>query len=357
MASNKTIKKIAVIGHLAIGLESLDGQTIKTKVITQLLNNCFGEHEVLKLDTHSWKKNPLRFAVRVCETLEKAENILLMLDRNGLRVIAPMIVIAGKYNPACKLHYSVIGGWLPSFLEKRRILRKLLKTFDGIYVETQTMKLALEKQGFHNVYVVPNCKELTVLSPEELVYDHQEPYKLCTFSRVMREKGIEDAVNAVQAVNKQIGRIAYTLDIYGQIDPNQTQWFSELENDFLEYIRYAGTVPFDKSVEILKDYYALLFPTRFYTEGIPGTIIDAYAAGVPVIAAKWESFGDVIEDGITGIGYPFGDNNALISILTDAVTNPELLLDMKRKCLQKVKAYNPEEIIKIMIEKLKNQYC
>ena len=50
---------------------------------------------------------------------------------------------------------------------------------------------------------------------------------------------------------------------------------------------------------------------------IPGTVIDAYAAGVPVISAKWESFADLIRDGETGIGYPFGDENALEEILRD----------------------------------------
>ena len=45
-----------------------------------------------------------------------------------------------------------------------------------------------------------------------------------------------------------------------------------------------------------------IFPTRFTTEGIPGSIIDSYYAGVPVLASKWNSFDDVIEDGKTGVG-------------------------------------------------------
>ena len=54
--------------------------------------------------------------------------------------------------------------------------------------------------------------------------------------------------------------------------------------------RYCGIKDPKDSVKTLKNYFALVFPTRFYTEGIPGTIIDAYYAGVPVIASKWESF-------------------------------------------------------------------
>lgn len=132
-------------------------------------------------------------------------------------------------------------------------------SFDGIYVETNTMRKALEIQGFNNVYVMPNFKDLNILKESELVYPNTEPYSLCTFSRVMKEKGIEDAVNAVKTVNEHFGRTVYTLDIYGQVDSAQTEWFNELENTFPSYIKYGGLVPFDKSVEVLKNYFALLF--------------------------------------------------------------------------------------------------
>ena len=79
------------------------------------------------------------------------------------------------------------------FKKKRKKLTKALMSFDGIYVETNTMRKALEIQGFNNVYVMPNFKDLNILKESELVYHHTEPYRLCTFSRVMKEKGIEDA--------------------------------------------------------------------------------------------------------------------------------------------------------------------
>ena len=34
----------------------------------------------------------------------------------------------------------------------------------------------------------------------------------------MKEKGIEDAINAVESVNAHFGRTVYTLDIFGQGD-------------------------------------------------------------------------------------------------------------------------------------------
>ena len=149
----------------------------------------------------------------------------------------------------------MIGGWLPEFLKERKWLSRILKKFDGIYVETNTMKGALEAQGFKNVYVMPNCKKLTVLSENELVYPSGVPYKLCTFSRVMKEKGIETAVNIIKNVNDRLGYIAYSLDIYGQVDTAQKEWFEIIKRQFPDYVRYCGCVDANRSVEVLQNYY------------------------------------------------------------------------------------------------------
>lgn len=101
----------------------------------------------------------------------------------------------------------------------------------------------------------------------------------------------------------------------------------------------------------MQKYFALLFPTHFYTEGIPGTIIDAYAAGVPVISAKWESFSDVVDEGVTGIGYDFDNADQFEKILLEVAQNPNVLLNMKENCIRKAKDYIPELAIQIMTEK------
>ena len=125
-----------------------------------------------------------------------------------------------------------------------------------------------------------------------------------------------------------------------------------MQKTFTPYVKYGGLVPFDRSVEVLKDYFALLFPTRFYTEGIPGTVIDAYAAGVPVISARWESFSDILEDGVTGIGYTFGNADELTAILKDHPALVEKLNALKENCTEQARRYLPETAIGILLERL-----
>ncbi|MBE7036489.1 MAG: glycosyltransferase family 4 protein [Ruminococcaceae bacterium] len=338
------MKKVAIIGHFAFGKTFLDGQTVKTKTLTEELERKFGEEQVLKQDTHGGKKKLLFLLFMLVQALVKCKNVIILPAHNGLRIIAPLLFFLNKLFGR-KLHYAVIGGWLPGFLEKRKVLTKVLKGFHCIYVETKAMKKALEEKGFSNVLIMPNCKKLQILKEEELVFVETEPFKLCTFSRVMKEKGIEDAIEAVKKVNEAKGRTVFTLDIYGQVDGGQTEWFEELQKSFPEYVRYGGLVPFDQSVEVLKNYFALLFPTRFYTEGIPGTIIDAYAAGVPVISSKWENFDDIVEENVTGLGYEFLNVEALNEALLNVAENEDMMNQMKSACIQKAEAFLPENAL------------
>ena len=169
----------------------------------------------------------------------------------------------------------------------------------------------------------------------------------------MKEKGIEDAINAVSAVNGRAGKNIFSLDIYGQVDSEQIEWFEELKNNFPPFVKYGGEIPFDKSTDVLKDYFALLFPTHFYTEGVPGTVIDAYASGLPVIAARWESFSDVITDGVTGIGYDFGSDE-LEGILNSIASNPSLITDKRLACVKEAEKYRVENAIEILTSRMKN---
>ena len=342
---------ISVLGHFGEGENLLNGQTVKTKIVTEELEERFGKERVLRFDTHGGKKTLLRAPFQVFGALKKSSDVLIFPAHNGLRVYAPLLSLERKFFKNRKLHYVVIGGWLPDFLSKRKRLAGMLKKFDGIYVETNTMKSALDAQGFGNVFVMPNCKKLTVLSEQELVYPDKAPYRLCTFSRVMKEKGIGEAVDAVVAVNNALGYQAFSLDIYGQVESGQTEWFEELQKSFPSYVRYGGTVPFDKSVGVLKEYFALLFPTYYEGEGFAGTLIDAYSAGVPVIASDWKYNAELVNENV-GYVYPTKDQDAFVDILRAVATNPGVLVNKKTLCLKEAEKYTIDTALQVLCDNL-----
>lgn len=343
------MKKVCIIGHFGFGENLLNGQTIKTKNVTLELEKHFGENQIIKIDTHGGMKVLPKIIVQMIGAFKHSENVIIFPAHNGVKIFVPLCNILNTIFKK-KVHYIVIGGWLPALLTRRMFLRKSLMHFNGIYVETNTMQNALIKLGFDNVFILKNFKDIKILSKDELQMTYDRPYKICTFSRVMREKGIEDIVNAVIAINEK-NEDVYHLDIYGQIDKEQETWFEELRESFPSYISYKGMVPFDKSVDMLKQYFLLVFPTRFYTEGIPGTILDAYAAGVPVLASRWESFSDVIDER-TGIGYKFGNVIELRNVLEKINCKPQVIIEKKGKCIERAKEYLPSTSLCCLLDKL-----
>lgn len=163
----------------------------------------------------------------------------------------------------------------------------------------------------------------------------------------MKEKGIEDAILAVKQVNNEAGKIVFELDIYGQIDKLYTEDFENLRTNFPEYIRYRGLVPYDKSVQTLKEYYALLFPTYYEGEGFAGTILDAMASGVPIIASDWRYNKDIINENI-GMIFKTHDVAELKGLLQFIKENNAYLNRMKTKCIKEATKFQPKNAIKVL---------
>lgn len=345
------MNKIGICGHFGFGKILLNGQTIKTKIISEEIGKQFGVENIHIVDTHGGRSSLFRIIFQLVLLAYKCENVIILPAHNGIRIMVPLLALINKVLYR-KLHYVVIGGWLREFLQTRPRLVTQLKSFKGIYVETNTMKMDMKTLGFGNVLVMQNCKTLTALDPSELTYSYSVPYKLCTFSRVMKEKGIEDAIYAVQVVNEKEKRIVYTLDIYGQIDENYVGRFAEIRRNLPEFIQYKGVVPFDRSVAVLRNYYALLFPTYYDGEGLAGTILDAMASGLPIIASDWKYNRDIVINKVTGILFESKNKQELVKSLIWAKENNDIWNQMKLNCLYEYEQYRPEKVINVIIENL-----
>ena len=228
--------KAGICGHFGFGKDLANGQTVKTKNITSELEKIYGENLIYKMDSSGGKKQILKICTEAFKLIKKCENIIMLPAHNGLLIFTPLFRF---YNILFKrkLHYVVIGGWLPEYMEKHKVTKRLLKGFDKIYVETSMMKSKLENQGFNNVLVMPNFKHIKVI--ECKAKQIGLPFKLCTFSRVLYEKGIEHAIEAVRLIN-QNGVTKCILDIYGDVDVSYKEHFESICNELPEYIRYMG---------------------------------------------------------------------------------------------------------------------
>ena len=344
--------KICVIGAFDFVNLPTGGQPVKTRELYYSLVEKYGKSSVDYIDTYGWKKNPFRLLVQLFIASIECRKFIMLPAHNGVKIFS-LILLMIKKCKKIKVFYSVIGGWLPELTQADCFLKKRLMLFDGIWVETSSMKNELIDQGFKNISIVHNFKHIQKIEKNNLADNLTFPIKVCTFSRVMQEKGIEDAIEIIAKINNDYGSKKIHLDIYGQIDSSFSEKFEELLKKYKEDVKYCGVISPNQSVETIKSYFALLFPTHYYTEGIPGTIIDAYFAGVPVITAIWKNADDIFVEGKTGWGYEFDKLNQFEDLLKQMIESPSKFSSMKESTLEMAEKFQPNVVIEQISELMK----
>lgn len=331
------MKKCLIVGKFAIEDKILDGQTVKCKTIYDELVIKYGESNISILDTYKWKQQPIKLFFRCIKSAKNHENIIMLPAHNGVKVFAPFLAILKKIYHK-NIYYIVIGSWLYEKVKSSKKLKKSLLVFNNIYVETSSLKKQLESIGFKNVLLMRNYKKLTIVDLKKIKpFEKHTVFKMCIFSRINREKGILDAINTIRILKDMNYEV--TLDIYGMIEKEFELEFKTIVNNNKDIVKYIGIINSSESVNVIKKYDVLLFPTRYYTEGIPGTIIDSFASGVPVIASSWENCGDIITDNKTGLIFEFGNIDDFKSKIIYAYNNRKIIYKMKKECINDAKRF------------------
>ncbi len=346
------MKKVTVIGKFHTTDGVVDGQAVKTNIVYEEIVRAYSGAEVSKIVTFGWRKNPAKLFLQCVKAVFSSKNVLFLTDEGGIKVF-PRLLQMVNLGHKSKIHYYVVGGWLSNYLDSSESAVKLLQKLDAIYVELPAMQRELEERGFHNTVLVNKFRRMNPVSYEELNTTLQEPYKLCYFSRVMREKGIEDCISAVKLLNDRAGYVKYTLDIFGLINEPYRETFEQMIPKFPDYIRYNGIVDFQKSSSVLKDYFVMLFPTSYTSEGYPNAVVDAFSAGLPVIATRWHYNADIIHEGEDGFLVDVGNVEQIISAIEKLSADSNLYSKMRENCLKRCSEYLPEYAVRKVIEQMK----
>ncbi|MCL6642775.1 MAG: glycosyltransferase [Candidatus Bipolaricaulota bacterium] len=104
-----------------------------------------------------------------------------------------------------------------------------------------------------------------------------------------------------------------------------------------------------------KDVPQLLHATDIFVlpskrEGLPRSIMEAMAAGKPVVATDVRGSRDLVENGVTGILVKLGDVVGLAQAILQLIHDPELRLRMGEAGREKIQAYSLDHVIKEMSE-------
>lgn len=343
-------RKVGIIGSVC---EKLDGQTIKTKILYDELRK-ETSWDFYVVNTQDKNKSRFKLLISSIIAIVRCRDIFILVSQNGAKVFFPMLYIATKIFKS-RVYHDVIGGSPEDYVINNIKNRKYLNSFIVNWVETEQMVKGLESVGVCNAEVLPNFKNLRVVERPYTDFGSNGVFKFCTFSRVMKEKGIEDAILAIEKYNNNHKSTYLTLDIYGNIDDAYRGIFDEVMKKTSSAISYKGSVPYDQSVDVVKNYYALLFPTYWFGEGFPGTIVDAFSSGVPVIATDWSANSEIVSDGYTGIVYPNKKITSLDEAIEWSVNNVQEMINMRFNCIKEAYKYQPKSHIRRIINRVEER--
>ena len=345
----KKQKKFHLIGNLGNSGNNNNGQTVKTKTMIQSITERYGMDSLIISDTNRKNNSKLEILKSIFINSFRCDVIILSVCDFAILFLALPLLIVSKIR-GIKICYVLIGGWLGEYVKEHKIVKFALKRYDKLFAETKVCGNKLIENGFFNIEYIDNCKYVDIENKHE--NGDGKVIKLCTLSRIVPEKGVEDAIEAIKIANKSAEEIKFYLDIYGEIDLDYKSIIEEKICEQSNYVQYKGVVEFEKCPSIINQYDALLFPTRVMTEGMPGTIIDAMYAGTPVIATEWNACKEMIIQNYNGIYYQ-GRGYELSKILTKFGLYSDLG-KMRNNCLVVADRFKPDVAFQPLFNFLNN---
>ncbi len=344
---NKGARRIGIIGHFGGPNPPVDGQTVKTQTLCRGLIEA-GVADLYVVDTWYNRESRRRLIRDTVCCLRECDRIVLLVSSNGLRLYLPLLFLAHRVL-GTRLFFDAIGENVKDLLASQPSWARMLDCFERVWVETEGCARAVRGCLHTEVEVIPNFKSLENVSAPQ---GEGPVRRFCTFSRVMPEKGVTEAVRAVAAARELYPSADLTLNIWGPVEPSYSLEFENLVRSNEDFVSYCGIVPPGESVGVLAGQDVLLFPTRWASEGFPGTIVDAFSAGLPVVASDWNSNGEVVEHLETGLVYPAPGIPSLVDAVRWCVENPGDVRRMALNCVARARDYTPGPWIAKIVEEL-----
>jgi glycosyltransferase involved in cell wall biosynthesis len=237
--------------------------------------------------------------------------------------------------------YQVHGGALPgAFFGGRRLatafLRWTLELPDRIVVlarcELEAYREFLPGQ---RVVSMPNGIDCRPYAGVPTVSSApQSTLRLIYIGRIAREKGLYETLQGLRLASELGVDARLVIGGSGAEEARLKRYAQAL--GIASRVAFAGPVFGDDKVKLLAGADVMVLPS--YSEGLPYALLEAMAAGIPVIATPVGAIPDVVSEGIHGLLVPPRDGKAIAEALAVLAGDRERLSWMSRACRRRIRA-------------------
>jgi glycosyltransferase involved in cell wall biosynthesis len=158
--------------------------------------------------------------------------------------------------------------------------------------------------------------------------DPTGPLRIRYLGQISHHKGTDLLVDAAARLCAE--GLALTLALHGPVSGPPT-YLADLQQRIAPHAARITLSPsLDRAalVAALHETDLLVVPSRWY-ENSPNVILEAFAAGVPVVAADHGGMAEMVRDGVDGLLFHPGDVDALTATLRRVAIEPLLLAQLR----------------------------
>ena len=233
-----------------------------------------------------------RLAGRTARELRGVDVVTLFASTTGLHVLAPLFSQLARRG-AVPLMIRKFGG--TDFFDytppRRASILWGLRGASLYLAQTKALVERAKGAGFAHVEWYPNTRPMPELPDEDEIGD-RTCRRFVFLGQVHGGKGVRELAEAGERLPEGV-----TVDIYGPLGFD----VQESELNGRDRVTYRGPVDSDDVHDVLLKYDALVLPSYHHGEGYPGVILEAYAAGLPVVSTRWRAIPELVDDGATGL--------------------------------------------------------
>jgi starch synthase len=223
-------------------------------------------------------------------------------------------------NTACA-RCPEVSPFLESISEpSRRIARKLeeISLADEIVCASSFVRNSLVSQGMSDktIRIIPYGTDCSAGPRLWTELDQEGPLKILFVGKLNAHKGLHNLFAALARVRAN----DFQLTLAGSWKPGFRNW---LQRRYPVRFSYVGQIAHDRISDLYRKNHLFIFPSL--QDGFGLVILEAMAAGLPVIASTHSGAPDLITPGINGFLFEAGDVDALESNVRYALGNRERL--------------------------------
>ena len=322
--------KLLFIGRLDSDSEKgRDGVCIKNRVFYSAMQSILNKTTSIDLDK---VRQPLTLMKLLMEVLRHRHNTIVFAS-GGSTGSCKMVSVIQKLTPPQTVVILGLGGNMHHYVLSNDSNVRVMQKCRAILAEGKEMTRVLTERGISNVYYVPNFKEISFL-PQKSKRDYKK-IKFLFFARITPFKGVNLIFEAIDRLRSEGYADRIEIHFYGMMLEEYKTEFEERVEKNIDLAFYHGAIngTSKETYNELAQYDVMLFPTYWNDEGFPASLVDAFIAGLPVIASDWNQNKEIIKEGENGFLIPAHDSNALAEKMKYMILNPDFI-DSKANLIQ-----------------------